>query len=200
MITLRVSLVAMALLVAPAVPALAQRVQVQPQPKGIRTAEPALLTVAAFADLKLNEEQRDKYAKIETDYKEKVKAAQEKYRADIVGLNDRAKAREAMETMQAATAKAREDHLAKIEPILNAEQKKLFAQIKLQPVPPGGGVRPLPPIQIGGGLNPVVPPALQNRLQLTDEQKKQLDAIQKEAEAKILKMLTDEQKKTLEQL
>ena len=102
--------------------------------------------------------------------------------------------------MQAASAKAREDQLAKLEPILNADQKTIFTQIKLQPVPPGGGVRPQP-IQVGGaGINPVLPPAVQNRLQLTDEQKKQIEAIQKEVEAKIMKVLTDEQKKTLEQM
>jgi hypothetical protein len=51
-----------------------------------------------------------------------------------------------------------------------------------------------------GGINPLLPPGLQNRLQLTDEQKKQLEENQKEVEAKIMKVLTDEQKKTLEQM
>lgn len=200
MIPLRVSLFSLAVLAATAAPVLAQRVEIQLQPKVVRPGEAPLLTAAAINDLKLSDEQRDKYAKIESDFKDKVKAAQEKQRTDLAGVNERAKVREAVEAFQAATAKAREDRLAKVESLLNADQKKQFAQIKLQPVQPGGGVRPLP-IQIGGaGINPLVPVPVQNRLQLTDEQKKQLEAIQKEAEAKIMKLLTDEQKKTLEQM
>ena len=80
-------------------------------------------------------------------------------------------------------------------------QKTVFAQVKTQQPQPGGiGVRPNPGIVFGGGIGQVLPPAVQTRLQLTDEQKKQIDAIQKEVEAKIMKVLSDEQKKQLEDM
>jgi Spy/CpxP family protein refolding chaperone len=195
-------LLALATLVASATPAFAQRVPVQPQPKviGGRPGTDALLPADGVQKLKFTDEQKDKYTKIETEYKDKMKAAQDKYRNDVTTANDRTKAKEFAEEMRTSQTKAREAQLAKVETILDADQKKLFAQIKQQPVQPGVGVRPLP-IQGGaGGINPLLPPGIQNRLQLTDEQKKQVDAIQKEVEEKILKVLTDEQKKTLEQM
>ena len=78
---------------------------------------------------------------------------------------------------------------------------KRSAAVKLEqarPQPNPGGIRVQP--VVGGGVGQVLPPALQQRLNLTDEQKKQIDAIQKEVEAKILKVLTDDQKKQFEEL
>ena len=116
-------------------------------------------------------------------------------------MRDREKYKEALDKMQTDTKKAREDSLAKVEPLLTAEQKTVFAEVKNQQARPGGiGVRPVPIGGIGGGIGQVLPPAVQQRLQLTDEQKKQIEAIQKETEAKIMKVLTDEQKKQLENL
>jgi hypothetical protein len=70
-----------------------------------------------------------------------------------------------------------------------------------QPVPiqvrPGAVPAIMPFQQVGGQ---VIPPAAQQKLQLTDEQKKKIDDLQKEAEAKILAVLTDEQKKQYEQM
>lgn len=75
-----------------------------------------------------------------------------------------------------------------------------------QPVPPIGRGAPGAPTvapafvpfqQVGGQ---VIPPAAQQKLQLTEEQKKKIDELQKEAEAKILAVLTDEQKKQYEQM
>jgi hypothetical protein len=77
----------------------------------------------------------------------------------------------------------------------------------------GGGQvqpgQPVPPIQVRPGAivapgffpqvgGQVIPPAAQQKLQLTDEQKKKIDELQKEAEAKITGVLTDEQKKQYE--
>jgi hypothetical protein len=194
-----------ALAVGSAAPALAQRIQIEVQPEQVRPkivlgaqAETPLLTPEAVEKLKFTDKQKESYTKIETDYKDKSKTAQEKFRTDIQGVRDREKYKEALDKMQADTKKAREDSLAKIEPLLTADQKTVFAEVKNQQPQPGRIVRPLPIGGVGGGIGQVLPPAVQQRLQLTDEQKKQIEAIQKETEAKILKVLTDEQKKQLD--
>ncbi len=46
----------------------------------------------------------------------------------------------------------------------------------------------------------VLPPFLIEQLKLTDDQKKQLDAIQKDVDAKLDKLLTDDQKKQLKEM
>lgn len=58
---------------------------------------------------------------------------------------------------------------------------------------PGGGFRPPPPGEI-------LPLPLQNLLQLTDAQKKELEALQKEADAKLDKVLTEEQRKQFKEM
>ncbi|VTR91067.1 secreted protein : Uncharacterized protein OS=Singulisphaera acidiphila (strain ATCC BAA-1392 / DSM 18658 / VKM B-2454 / MOB10) GN=Sinac_2097 PE=4 SV=1: EF-hand_5: EF-hand_5 [Gemmata massiliana] len=60
---------------------------------------------------------------------------------------------------------------------------------------PGGG------FGMGGGFGPpalgqVMPVFLQDQLKLTDAQKKQLEAIQKDVDAKLEKLMTEEQRKT----
>ncbi len=181
--------------------AAAQRVEAQATTKlqpviGIVGNAP-LLTPDGLDKLKLSAEQKDKYGKIEGDHKEKTKTIQDGFRVILQGGGDR---KEAIDKMQSDAKKAREDALAKVEPILTADQKKVFAQVKVQqPLPGAGGIR-TGPIAIGGGIAQILPPITQQRLQLTDEQKKQLEAIQKEAEAKVMKVLTDEQKKQLENM
>ncbi len=61
---------------------------------------------------------------------------------------------------------------------------------------PGGGRG------FGGPPQPgqVLPPFLAERLELTPEQQKQLDALQKEVDARLAKILTAEQKKRLEEM
>jgi hypothetical protein len=63
--------------------------------------------------------------------------------------------------------------------------------------PRGGGMR-----GFGGPPQPgqILPPFLQERLQLTDKQKKQLAELQKEVDARLDKILTDEQKKQLKEM
>jgi Spy/CpxP family protein refolding chaperone len=56
-----------------------------------------------------------------------------------------------------------------------------------------------------GGFGPpplgqVMPAFVQDQLKLTDAQKKDLDAIQKDVDAKIEKMLTDDQKKAFKEM
>lgn len=169
-------------------------IKLQPGIGGLAGNAP-LLTPDALEKLKLTAEQKDKYGKIEADYKEKSKAVQDGFRTALKGGN----AKDALDKMQADAKKARDDSLAKVEPLLTEEQKTVFAQVKQQQPLPGGGIR-TGPIVLGGGIGQVLPPATQQRLQLTDEQKKQIEAIQKEVEAKVMKVLTDEQKKQLENM
>ncbi|MBX9625025.1 MAG: EF-hand domain-containing protein, partial [Gemmataceae bacterium] len=61
--------------------------------------------------------------------------------------------------------------------------------------PPGGGMMFGPP-QPGQ----VMPPFLREALKLSDEQKKQLDDLQKEVDTKLGKILTDDQKKQLDDM
>jgi hypothetical protein len=56
-----------------------------------------------------------------------------------------------------------------------------------------------------GGFGPpplgqILPGFVQNQLRLTDAQKKQLDELQKEVDAKVEKLLTDEQKKAYKEM
>lgn len=57
----------------------------------------------------------------------------------------------------------------------------------------GGGFRPPQPGQI-------MPPFLQEQLKLTADQKKELEALQKDVDAKLDKLLTDDQKKQLKEM
>ncbi|MBI2808171.1 MAG: hypothetical protein HYX68_24560 [Planctomycetes bacterium] len=204
---LRFVLIGALVVVASAVPALAQRVKVQRvknvqrvqvQPRPIqRLGGAVLLTPEAIEKLKLTAEQKDKYAKIDEKFKDATKAAQDAFRTAIQGVRDREKYKEANAKLQEDTKKARDDGFAKTEAILTAEQKTVLAQVKqLQPRP--GVIRPIQPIG-GAQIGQVLPIGLQNRLNLTDDQKKALEKIQKETEAKLMKVLTDEQKKQLEQ-
>jgi outer membrane protein assembly factor BamB len=66
---------------------------------------------------------------------------------------------------------------------------------------PGGG-GPGGPGGFGGPAQPgqILAPPLQERLKLTDEQKKQLQELQKEVDGKLAKILTDEQQKQLKEM
>src|SRR5262245_48682586 len=66
------------------------------------------------------------------------------------------------------------------------------------PAQPGGGTRGGP----GGPPQPgqILPGVLQDQLNLTPEQKKQLEELQKEVDAKLAKILTAEQKKTMQEM
>jgi hypothetical protein len=64
--------------------------------------------------------------------------------------------------------------------------------------PPGGRGRG----GIGGPPQPgqILPPFLQDRLNLTPQQRKQVEELQKEVDGKLAKILTDEQKKQLKEM
>jgi hypothetical protein len=85
----------------------------------------------------------------------------------------------------------------KLQSIFTDEQKK---QLKAPPPGPGG-----PPTTRGGlpgGLQAVevLPALLQPRLKLTDDQKKQLETLQKETQSKVDTVLTAEQRKQLKEI
>ncbi len=169
--------------------------------RGQLIAGPPLITADGIEKLKLTAEQKDKFGKIEAEYKEKIKSAPEELLNSIKDIGkDREKIKELLEKLQGGTKKLREEALTKVAAILTAEQKTVLAQLKdEQPRRPGIGVRPGLPIVGGGGAGQIIPPGVQSRLQLTDEQKKQIEAIQKDAETKALKVLTDEQRKQYEE-
>lgn len=64
--------------------------------------------------------------------------------------------------------------------------------------PPGGG----PGGFMGGPPRPgqILPPMLRNRLELTDEQSKQVDALQKEVDARLDKILNEDQRQMLKEM
>lgn len=65
---------------------------------------------------------------------------------------------------------------------------------------PGPG--PMPGAFMGPPPRPgqILPPFLQDRLNLTDEQKQQVDVLQKEADGRLDAILTDEQKRQLKEV
>jgi Spy/CpxP family protein refolding chaperone len=100
---------------------------------------------------------------------------------------------------------------AKLGKILTEEQNKRLKELRgpggrppFPGGPPGGpGVGPgVPPIGVYGPpqIGQVLPAFLQTQLKLTADQKKELEALQKDVDAKLAKILTEEQKKTLKEL
>ncbi len=150
-----------------------------------------LISATGLEKLNLSKEQKEKYDKINQEFQEKQKDAQAKVR-EAFKARDRAKVKEATETYQ----KVRTDYLGKVEAVLNDEQKKTFERVRRE-----GQGRPNIDVRIGGGVpGQILPPAVQERLKLTDEQKKKVEELQKDVDSKIKNLLTDEQKKLFEDL
>jgi hypothetical protein len=80
----------------------------------------------------------------------------------------------------------------KLDKILAAKQKEQLKGMEAGFGPNGFGTPPQP--------GQLMTPFLQARLNLTDEQKKQTEALQKEADGKLAEVLTDQQKKQLQEL
>ena len=168
-----------------------------------------LLSADGLEKLKLTDEQKKQYDKIEAEYKDKQKDLLAKVRESVQGGNAQG-ITEALRNLRGDQQKLRNDYLAKVEGTLTDEQKKTFADVKKEQPGRGrgaGGLQ-LPNLpNVPGRAAPTPAPVgdvlskpAQDKLKLTEEQKKKLDEIQKETESKLNSILTDEQKKQLEEL
>jgi Spy/CpxP family protein refolding chaperone len=158
-----------------------------------------LLSAKALERLKLTKEQRADYDKLEEEFKKKQREAQGKV-FDPSKAPDPAAIKDSFEAMR----KVRPEYLAKVEKLLNEDQKKTLEQIRGEVGFGQGGFTPLFP-QVPGPLGhvvgaPFLPAEAQKKLNLTDDQKKKVDELQKELESKIMGLLTDEQKKAFEEM
>lgn len=157
-----------------------------------------LLPEGAKDKLNLTAEQKDKIAKLEKEFDDKSKESTDKLREsiqkavqdkDISGL-------QGLRDLMEANQKLRTEYEGKVAALLTDEQKKKFEEAtKDAPRRPGAGFQPQR--QTDKGLQS---PDVQQKLELTKEQKEKLADIQKEAEKKALEVLTQEQKKKYEEL
>lgn len=147
----------------------------------------SLLTAEALEKLKLTAEQKEKYTKVDEEFKDKAKANGEKVREAFKN-----KDMDALKTMRADSEKLRTDYLAKVEGLLTSEQKKVFEEVKTQRPGFGGGR--------GGAPGQVLSGGLQERLKLSEEQKKKVEELQKDLDNKINSILTEEQRKQLDEI
>jgi hypothetical protein len=153
----------------------------------------SLLSADAIEKLKLSAEQKEKYTKIDDEYKDKAKANGEKVREALKGA-DKDKIAEAFQNSRTEGQKLREDYLAKVEGLLSADQKKTFEEVKAQRPGFGGfGGR-------GGAPGQVLSSGVQERLKLSEEQKKKVEELQKELDSKINSILTEEQRKQYDEI
>lgn len=172
-----------------------QQIQIIPG----RGADGPLVSKEAQEKLNLTAEQKEKIEKIEKEFADKNKDSQEKIREAAQKARqdqDRTALQKVMETVQ----KQRGEFEDKVKAVLNDEQKKKFEEAKATGRRPGviqpGQVRP-----IGrAGDQSLQSRDVQEKLNLTAEQKTKLEQLQKELEAKSLQVLTEQQKKQFEEL
>jgi Spy/CpxP family protein refolding chaperone len=177
-----------------------------------------LLPKALAEKLDLTEEQKAKIEKVEKEYADKQKEAFDKVR-ELMKKGDPEAMRKVegqLRDLMMGTGKPHQEAEAKLKEVLTKEQQKKYDELKKDYQVPGPGAFPggFPP---PGGLGPpggafpppmnfrpfpgqVVPPHIQEMLKLTPEQKEKLEKIQKEAEGKVMDVLTDEQKKQVEEM
>jgi len=163
-----------------------------------------LLSADDMEKLKLSSDQKGKVEKIVADFDEKAKAVAEKVREAMQKARenmDRDAFAQIREITQEAQ-KAREDATGKITALLTDEQKKTFEELQQQRRRrgPGGGPGGQPFGRFGGTPGQILPPALQQRLELTNDQKEQVEKLQKEVTEKLNKILNEEQRKRLEEM
>jgi hypothetical protein len=149
-----------------------------------------LVPAKALEKLNLSPEQKEKFDKIAHEFQQKQKDIQAKLE-EARKNGDRAKYREATQAEQ----QLRSDHLARLAGVLTDAQKKTLQETR------GDKPRGRPNVDgaRGGAIpGPLLPPQLQERLKLTEDQKKKLADLQKDVESKIQNLLTEEQRKLLE--
>jgi Spy/CpxP family protein refolding chaperone len=170
-----------------------------------------LLSKEEQEKLKLTDDQKSKVEKVVSAFDKEQKAATDKLREAMEKARDGGDREAFRDIMQKArelregNEKARTDAEAKLKAILTDEQKKTFDEIKKDrparsPFPGGRG-----PGVFGGGFGgfapgQILPGIVQERLELSKEQKEQLDKLQKEVDQKLQKILNDDQKKKLDDL
>jgi Spy/CpxP family protein refolding chaperone len=151
-----------------------------------------------------------KALKLNDDQKDKIKDIVTEYRKDLRDLNPGGgrggpgggRGGFDPETMQKREA-LQKDTINSIKKQLTDEQKTALKDLTGEPfqLQFGGG-----PGGFGGGFGrggqpgKVLSSGAQDQLKLTDEQKKQLEALQKEVDEKLGKILTDDQKKQLKDM
>jgi hypothetical protein len=152
-----------------------------------------------------------KALKLSDEQQKTIKAIGEDMQADVRDLFAAGRDPETAKKVQ-AVRKVAMDSATKI---LSASQKDTLKDLVGEPVelafggfgpggpgggPGGPGGGPGGPGGFGAPSQPgqILSAGLRDRLKLTDEQKKQLDDLQKEVDAKLGKILTDDQKKELE--
>jgi len=166
--------------------------------------------------LKLTGEQKDKLAKLQKEFDEKVKPAADKLKELREKAGKDRGDREAFQALREqgeTIRKTRGEFEDKVKGLLTDDQKKTFEQESRRPAPPGdrpgqpgrgqpGRGQPGRDPQPGRGGPPggIFSAEVQERLGLSAEQKEKLDKIKKELDAKTQEVLTDEQKKKLEEL
>jgi Spy/CpxP family protein refolding chaperone len=102
-----------------------------------------------------------------------------------------AAAREKLRELTQARTALQKEYQGKVTALLTEEQKKVYED----------SLRFRTDVFRGPGTTgQFLPPAVQERLNLTPEQREQINKLQKELEEKIMNILTEEQKKQLEQL
>jgi Spy/CpxP family protein refolding chaperone len=170
--------------------------QQQPRRPGVQPGQPGgpLVPTGIEDKLKLTPEQKDKVAKIEKEFADKAKENEiklrelmQKARAD----KDRAALKQIQEKAEEA-GKVRKAYEAKVLEVLTAEQKKTFEQ-------QATGAARRRAVPASAGASQLLPPALQERLNLTAQQKEKLNQLQKEFESKAIQVLTEEQRKQYEE-
>ncbi len=160
-----------------------------------------LLSEKEMGELKLSDKQKDQVSKVIKDFDAKQKEMAKEMQ-DLLGGGGRPD-REKMTKMREDRTKAREDAEGKLKSALDDDQKKKFDDLKKARPQRGGfggagggfgGGR-------GGAFTPgqILPPGSKDRLELTDEQKKKVDDLEKKVKDALDKILTDDQKKKLEQ-
>jgi Spy/CpxP family protein refolding chaperone len=197
----------------------AQSVRAQDKPKppdrppgpgsGPFPAMRPLLTPGTADKLGLNAKQKEEIDKLQKELGDKQREAftklREAYEKAMKDGNKEAlsKVQEQAKEMMQAMQKQHQEAEAKLKDILNEEQQKKYEQLKKAAPfgfpggPPGGGF-PMGSYRMFPGQ--VLPPPVQDMLKLTAEQKEKINRIQKEAEDKIMEVLTEDQKKRIEDL
>jgi Spy/CpxP family protein refolding chaperone len=169
-----------------------------------------LLPAQLLERLNLTEDQKEKIGKLQKEFTEKQKEAYGKLRElmeKAQRTNDEDARRQVKEAMQAAE-KQRQEVEGKVKDILTGEQQRKYEELKKDlpafgGYPPGGPGpgRPGYPMMVGPPTffpGHVFPPFVQEMLKLTPEQREKINKLQKDAEEKMMEVLTEEQKKQLE--